>query len=127
MSIDLLVEEARDSDRSGYAASTLREMLHGKRTLQLRAMLAFARALDVDLSEHEEYRLRLVRYLTDESIHRDLDVVLSNLASLRISNPPVLTEKQIREIPISHRQTKDEMASKGRAQARTTKRRTSSR
>lgn len=126
MSIDVLVEEARDTDRSGYAPSTLREMLHGKRTLQLRAMFAFAEALGTDLTEHPEYRLRLVRYVTDESIH-GTDGVLANLKRLQISNLPELTDGQIREIPISHRQTRSESVTRGSEKARGTRRRTSGR
>ncbi len=126
MSIDLLVEEARDTDRDGYASSTLREMLHGKRTLQLRAILAFGKALDIDLTEHREYRLRLVRYLTDESIH-DADLVLANLDRLGVSKLPELSDREIRGIPISHRQDRSETVAQGSGQARRTKRRTSQR
>jgi hypothetical protein len=124
MSIDLLVEQARDTDRSGYAASTLREMLHEKRTLQIRAIVAFGKALDVDLSDNEEYQLRLVRYLTDESIH-DMDVVLANLKSLKIRKLPKLTDEEVHRIPISHRQTRREAVSRGSAAAKPTRRRNS--
>jgi len=124
MSIDLLVEQARDTDRNGYAASTLREMLHEKRTLQIRAMVAFGKALEVDLSGNEEYRLRLVRYLTDESIH-DMDVVLKNLKKLRIPKLPKLTDEEVHRIPISHRQIREEAVSRGSAAAKPARRRSS--
>lgn len=124
MSIDLLVEEARDTDRTGYAASTLREMLHEKRTLQIRAMVAFAKALDIDIASHEEYQLRLVRYLTDDSIH-EMDAVHANLKQLRIAELPRLTEEEVREIPISHRQERQGTIEQGSATATPTKRRIS--
>jgi hypothetical protein len=124
MSIELLIEQARDTDRDGYAASTLREMLHEKRTLQIRAMVAFGKALKVDLSGNEEFQLRLVRYLTDESIH-SMDVVLKNLKKLRLTKLPKLSDEEVRQIPISHRQQRQEAVSRGSAAAEPTRRRSS--
>lgn len=113
LSIDLLVERARDTDRAGYAGSSLREMLHGKRTLQLRAMVAFSKALDVDLTGNAEYRLRLVRYLLDETIHSP-KVALANLESLEIGYLPQLSDAQVQAIPISHRKIPGSAAEKAK-------------
>ncbi len=123
MSIDVLVEEARDTDRAGYASSTLREMLYGKKVLQIRAIVAFGNALDIDLSDDEEYKLRLVLHLIDESVH-DFDVVLDNFKDLRIAKLPELTTEQAHQIPINHRQ-RQEAVTGGAAAAKPTKRRTS--
>lgn len=114
ISIDGLVEMARDTDRAGYASSTLREMLYGKRTLQLRAVIAFGKALDVDLKEEPEYRLRLVHYLIDEKIHGSR-VALANLESLEIAYLPELSEKQVQAIPVTHRKSLKEASDKARS------------
>lgn|GEM_PF-4202051 len=124
MSIELLIEQARDTDRDGYAASTLREMLHEKRTLQIRAMVAFGKALDVDLSSNEEFQLRLVHYLTDETIH-GMDGVLKNLKKLRLSKLPKLSDEEAHQIPISHRQQRQEAVSRGSTAAKPARRRSS--
>lgn len=114
ISIDGLVEMARDTDRAGYAPSTLREMLYGKRALQLRALIAFGKALDIDLKAEPEYRLRLVQYLIDEKTHGS-KVALANLESLEISYLPELSDKQIRAIPVSHRKSLKEATGKARS------------
>ena len=104
MSVDELVERARDTDRGGYAHTTLREMLYEKRSFQLRAIIAFAAALDEPLDGIPEYRLQLVRHLTDEQIHGP-KVALANLENLEIKYLPELSRKQIEAIPISHRKS----------------------
>lgn len=102
ITIDAMLDRAREIDPDGYSRETLRAMEGGSRRIQLRAMWAMAIAVGYPADEDPYYRLALVRYLLDDG-HHDPQQALANFEELGITVRIKVSPEEIKTIPISHR------------------------
>lgn len=102
ITIDAMLDAARDVDPEGYSRETLRAMENGSRRIQVRAMWAMAAAVDYPADEDPYFKLALVRYLLDDDLHGP-ERALANLEGLRITGSISAAPAKMKEIPISHR------------------------
>lgn len=119
MTVDDLLDGAREIDPNGYSREALRAMYNGSRRFQTRAMAAMIRSVGAPAEDFPEFKLALTQYYLDDRIH-GLETALSHLEKMGTSQPISLTSREIQKIPIRGR---SEAVEDGARKARDLKRR----
>lgn len=102
MTIDAMLDAAREFDPDGYSREALRSMYNGPRRLRLRAMSAMSVAAGYPADEDEFYCSAVGRYLLDERMHGP-EGAAANLRRLRRGDRLDVTVDEIKRIPVHRR------------------------
>lgn len=102
LTIDDMLEAARDFDPEGYSRESLRAMYNGIRPMRIRMMSAMARGIGYPADEDPHFRVALVRYWVDEEVHGP-EGALENLESLDVRGKIEVDPEVLKRIPVSRR------------------------
>lgn len=102
MTIDAMLEAARDFDPDGYSREALRSMYNGSRPLRIRVMSAMAVAADYPVEGDQYFRLAVVRYLLDETLH-GTEGAVTNLDALKTTDQVTIDPEELKWIPVGRR------------------------
>jgi len=102
MTVDALLDAAREIDPDGYSREALRSMYNGSRRFKIRAMAAMIEAVGGRPDQFPEYELAAAQYLLDDGVH-GIDGALANLADLGLAGKVSPSAAEIRRAPIRGR------------------------
>lgn len=111
MTIDSMLDAARDFDPDGYSREALRSMYNGLRPMRLRMMSAMAVAADYAVDQDPYFQAAVVRYLLDEDVH-GANGAVDNLDDLKVSGKLKVGPDEIKRIPVARRKEAVGRASK---------------
>ncbi len=102
MTVDAMLDAAREFDPDGYSREALRSMYNGFRPMRLRMMSAMAQAVGYPADEDPYFAVALVQYRLDEAVHGPEGAV-ANLDALEVSGKMEVSPEEIKRIPVARR------------------------